>query len=277
MTLDPRDAAELVRIARAVAAAEVVPRWRRPDPIGVSAKSNPQDLVTEADTAAEAALSAAIRDSFGWDVVGEEGVSADPGRLDRLGQPGRVVVVDPIDGTWNYAKGQAVFGIILAVVEDGQTVWGLHLDPLHDDWVWAGLGQGAHWARADGVTRALRVSAVSEVSAMQGFLGPNLFAADVQGALAATIPRFARAMSLRCSAHEYRMLAEGHADFNITATLNPWDHAAGMLMVAEAGGVARLLDGTPYAPTLRRGYPLAAATEAGWQRLAEVFAVLRDA
>ncbi|MCU0906992.1 MAG: inositol monophosphatase [Rhodobacteraceae bacterium] len=274
MTLDPRDAAELIRIARTVAATEVVPRWRRPDPIGVSVKSNPQDLVTEADTAAEAALIVAIRDSFGWDVVGEEGVSADPAVLGRLGRPGRVVVVDPIDGTWNYAKGQALFGMILAVVEDGQTVWGLHLDPLHDDWVWAGLGQGAHWARADGVTRALRVSAVSDLAAMQGFVSPNLFPHRSQAALAATLPGFARAMSLRCSAHEYRMLAEGHADFNLSATLHPWDHAAGALMVTEAGGVARLLDGTPYGPALREGFCLAAATEAGWNRLAQVFAVL---
>lgn len=72
MTLDAADRAELVRIVRDVARTEVLPRWRRVEPIVIDAKSGPQDLVTEADTAAEAALTAAVRDSFGWDVVGEE-------------------------------------------------------------------------------------------------------------------------------------------------------------------------------------------------------------
>jgi fructose-1,6-bisphosphatase/inositol monophosphatase family enzyme len=270
LTLDPAERAELVRIVRDVARAEVLPRWRRVAPIEVAAKSGPQDLVTEADTASEAALTAAIRASFGWDVVGEESVSADATVLDRLSRPGRVVVVDPIDGTWMYAKGQAGFGMILSVVDDGQVVFGLHMDPVPDDWVWAGLGQGAHWARPDGATKVLRVGPDRPVGQMTGFYTPNLFPERFRAGLAGLIPGFARAMSLRCAAHEYRMIAEGHADFALMATMNAWDHAAGMLLVAEAGGVARLVDGRDYAPALRQGYPLTAATEAGWRRLADL-------
>jgi fructose-1,6-bisphosphatase/inositol monophosphatase family enzyme len=275
LTLDIAERTELVRIVREVARAEVLPRWRSVAPVAVSEKSGPQDLVTEADTAAETALTAAIRAGFGWDVVGEEGVAADAAVQDRLARPGRVVVIDPIDGTWMFAKGQAGFGMILAVVQDGQTVFGLHMDPVPGDWVWAGLGQGAHWARPDGATRALRVAPARPLAEMSGFLSPNLFAERHRAALAAAIPDFTRVLSLRCSAHEYRMLAEGHVDFNLSAALHPWDHAAGVLMVQEAGGVARLIDGTPYAPALRTGHMLAAASEPGWQALADRFGLLR--
>lgn len=257
---------------REVALTEVLPRWRRVEPIAVDAKSGPQDLVTEADTAAEAALTAAVRDSFGWDVVGEEAVSADASVLDRLSRPGRVVVVDPIDGTWMYAKGQAGFGMILSVVDDGQVIFGLHMDPVPDDWVWAGLGQGAYWARPDGATKPLRVADDRPVDQMTGFFTPNLFPEPYRAGLSALIPGFARAMSLRCAAHEYRMISEGHADFALMGTLHPWDHAAGTLLVAESGGVARMVDGTPYGPVLRQGYLLTSATETGWQRLADLVA-----
>ena len=60
----------------------------------------------------------------------------------RINAP-RCVVIDPIDGTWNFAHGLGTFGTILAVVEHGQTVWGALYDPLGDDRIEAHLGGGA--------------------------------------------------------------------------------------------------------------------------------------
>ncbi|PYE85356.1 inositol monophosphatase family protein [Pseudoroseicyclus aestuarii] len=65
--------------------------------------------------------------------------------------------------------------------------------------------------------------------------------------------------SLRCSCHEYRLLAMGQADFLTATMLKPWDHAAGQLVLAEAGGASALEDGTPYTPTRHEGRLIAAS------------------
>ena len=72
-------------------------------------------------------------------------------------------------------------------------------------------------------------------------------------------------MSWRCSAFEYRLLAGGAMAFGLSCGLMPWDHAAGVLIHAEAGGHAALLDGTPYSPLLSQGQLLLAPDAAGWQ------------
>jgi len=76
-----------------------------------------------------------------------------------------------------------------------------------------------------------------------------------------------------CAGDDYLRLAAGELDFAVYGKLKPWDHAPGALLVAEAGGVARHLDGDPYDPTGRTKGPILSATDAGtWQRLAAVLA-----
>lgn len=276
MPFDPTDAAELIRIARHVAATEVMPHFRALDADRVATKADAHDLVTPADTAAEAALTQAVHAAFPDAlVVGEEAVAADPGVLDRLGQPGRVIVIDPIDGTWNYAVGQANFGLILAVVEDGATVFGLHLDPAMDDWIMAHRGGGAFRVRG-GTGHRLKTRAPAAMADWVGFLAMPLFEPEYRARISATMPGFGRVLSWRCAAQEYRLVAEGHAAFFMNARLNPWDHAAGTLIVAEAGGHSALIGGAPYTPRSRRGTLLTAADRATWDRVAEVYSFLAD-
>ena len=93
--------------------------------------------------------------------------------------------------------------------------------------------------------------------------------------LFAAFPDFARITSLRCACHEYRMVAQGHAEFCLSGpTPHPWDHAAGVLAVESAGGVARFLDGASYEARRRKGVILAAGSEDLWQSLARRFAFL---
>ena len=163
--------------------------------------------------------------------------------------------------------------MILAVVENGETTFGLLYDPMGDDWVSARKGQGA-WS--GGPARApARLSTGdpgTDLGGVLGYLPVQLFPKPEQPAVAATAPLFRRTLSLRCSCHEYRMQAQGHANFGLNAMLNVWDHAAGVLCLEEAGGTARMLDGSPYRPALRQGRLLTAATEPLWDRLAEVYA-----
>ncbi len=270
MPLHADQEAALIEAVRRVARAEILPRFRALSAGEIDTKSGPEDLVTVADRAAERALEAAVSEILPEAAfVGEEGVSADPKRLELIGSQDLCVIVDPIDGTWNFAHGLAVFGVILAVVARGQTVFGLIYDPSFDDWIAARRGGGA-WRggpQQDPVPLALSDGPVRREEAA-GFSSLFLYPLPYRRRLAEEFVTWRRVHSLRCSAHEYRLLAQGSADFCLNAMLSPWDHAAGALIMEEAGGVCRLLDGRDYRPTLTEGRLLTARSEALWQALA---------
>jgi fructose-1,6-bisphosphatase/inositol monophosphatase family enzyme len=273
MRLTPDQSKALTQITREVARAEIIPHFRNLEAGAIDSKSAPDDLVTIADRAAELAITAKVRTLLpDAQIVGEEAVSEDKTVLDRVSSAAQVVVIDPIDGTWNYANGNSTYGVILSVIEEGETVFGLLYDPSHDDWIEATKGQGAFFCRPDGTKRPLKLAPPAEdLSDTFGFVGLYLFDKPTQAHLAAQLPRFRRTMTLRCSCHEYRMLSQGASQFCLNGMLNVWDHAAGVLIYQEAGGFARLLNGRDYDPAMREGHLLTAASERLWHQLAEVF------
>ncbi|RLJ59381.1 fructose-1,6-bisphosphatase/inositol monophosphatase family enzyme [Litoreibacter meonggei] len=274
MNLTSEQSDALIQIVRDVAAKEIRPLFRNLDVSDIDSKSAPDDLVTVADRAAELAITAAVRELLpNAAIVGEEAVSADKSILDRVGQ-GQVVVIDPIDGTWNFANGIATYGVILSVIEDGKIVFGLLYDPSYDDWIVATEGRGAWFCGANGKRRRLTLDTPPELSDCFGYVGMYLFAKPEQARIAAQLSAFRRTQSLRCACHEYRLLAGGASQFYLTGMLNVWDHAAGVLVYQEAGGVVRLLDGRDYHPTMREGRLLTAASEELWSELAKRFAFL---
>ncbi|MEP3346472.1 MAG: inositol monophosphatase family protein [Litoreibacter sp.] len=275
MKLTAQQSDAIIQIVRDVAAKEIRPVFRNLDLGDIDTKSAPDDLVTVADRAAEVAISAAIRELLpDAAIVGEEAVSADASILERVGQ-GQVVVIDPIDGTWNFANGIATYGVILSVIEDGVTVFGLLYDPSYDDWVVATKGHGAWFCDAKGMLRALNLAPPPILSDAFGYVGMYLYSKPEQALIAAQLPAFRRTTSLRCACHEYRAIAQGASQFCLHGMLNVWDHAAGVLVYQEAGGVVRLLDGRDYQPVMREGKLLAAASEGLWQELAQKFSFLR--
>jgi fructose-1,6-bisphosphatase/inositol monophosphatase family enzyme len=142
------DIDHLMPILREAARAEIMPRWRRLTPDMVRAKSSPADLVTEADEAAERLIRARIAALAPQAVfVGEESVAADPALIGKIAGAELAVVVDPVDGTGNFAAGMPLFAVMLAVVVRGETVAGLIYDPMADDFVLAERGSGAFTRR----------------------------------------------------------------------------------------------------------------------------------
>ncbi len=79
---------------------------------------------------------------------------------------------------------------------------------------------------------------------------------------------------IRCSCHEYRLLASGGVDFLRSYSLKPWDHAAGLLLLEEAGGWAAVDGVRPYSPTIHEGRIVAAGSEALGRRIAALAAPL---
>lgn len=234
----------------AVARAEILPRFGRLKPGEVREKS-PGQLVTDADVAAEVALATALTALLPGAVVGEEGVAADPDLLDILQRPGVVWVVDPVDGTANFAKGDPRFAVIVALVVDGVTRMGWIHDPVGGRTVHAIDGAGA-WLD----DLRLRVPPEGPLSEMVGSVKRRQVAAKV-----------ARVGRQGSAAHDYLDLATGKLHFAFYRSLMPWDHAAGVLIHAEAGGYAALMDGTAYRPSLTQGALLLAPGPASWQEL----------
>ena len=242
-----RDTDALIEAVRTAARREILPRFRALEPGDIRAKSSADDLVTIADERAEAAIAEAARAIWpAAAIVGEEAVSADPTALEPLASAETCVVIDPVDGTWNFVHGLATFGVIVAVLRRGTTDFGLLYDPLNDDWVAAHRGGGAWYWRPGSAPQRLAVAPAGPMGEAIGYVPLSLFAQSEQAAVAAALPRFAHASSLRCSCHEYRMLAMGHAAFCVSPAPKPWDHAAGALAVVEAGGCAVGADASPY-------------------------------
>ena len=98
----------------------------------------------------------------------------------------------------------------------------------------------------------------------------GLLPKETQFTLAPHLPKFRRTSVLRCSCHEYRILAQGHVDFCLSSILNPWDHAAGVLTTQLAGGVSKMLDDQEYNARITEGYLLSASTEETWNIIADI-------
>ena len=269
--------AALINLVRRTAKAEIMPRFRNLASGDISTKSGPEDLVTEADHAAEAMLTRGIQQMFPHAlVVGEEAVSAKPELRGKIAEADIAFILDPVDGTWNFVNGLAVFGVIVSVTRFGKPVYGLLYDPVMDDFISAEEDGPAEMTRATGRARPVATTQGGDLGTLSGYMHFYLMDRAVQDKLSPLLPRFGRTGSLRCSCHEYRMLAQGSADFLLSSTLNPWDHAAGVLICQRAGGVVRMLDGRDYNTAIETGYLLAAPDEESWQKLAELFSVLND-
>jgi fructose-1,6-bisphosphatase/inositol monophosphatase family enzyme len=268
MRVTRRLASDVATLLREAARAEIMPRFRRLAPDAVRAKSGPLDLVTEADEAAERVIEAGLARLFpGCLVVGEEATAADAGLLDRLADADCALVVDPVDGTANFAAGVPLFGCMAALFLKGECVAGWIHDPLGDDTAIGLRGEGA-WVE-DGEGRnhgALRVAAPAPLSAMVGAVSWGWMPEPLRSRVPSRLPRLAATLNYRCAAHEYRLVAGGHAHLLVYNRLMPWDHAPGWLIHAEAGGYAAQFDGSAYVPArARSGGLICAPDRAGWE------------
>src|SRR5919112_1004684 len=159
MSFSRSDALTVAELLRTTARAEILPRFRNLSAGAIRTKTSQLDLVTDADEAAERVIEAELLRLFpGAVVIGEEGVSRNAELLDGLGDADLAFILDPVDGTLNFASGLPLFGVMAAVVMRGEVICGIILDPISDDWAIAVRGEGAWIQRPDGSTSPLQVS-----------------------------------------------------------------------------------------------------------------------
>jgi len=268
MIFSRADALNVAEILRDAAQAEILPRFRNLSAGAIRTKTSQLDLVTDADEAAERMIEADLLRAFPNSlVVGEEGVSRNPELLDGLGDADLAFILDPVDGTLNFASGLPLFGVMASAVMKGEVVCGVILDPISDDWAIAVRGEGAWLQRPDGSTIALSVAAPVPLSQMAGNVSWRYLPEALRPIVTGNLPRVAMAADLRCAAHTYRQIAGGHMHFGFSSSVMPWDHAAGWLIHREAGGYSAHFDGSPYRPTNRGGGLINAPDKDSWQAL----------
>lgn len=202
---------------------------------------DPRDLVTAADLAAEAAILAALqRAQPGYAFLSEEGVQ--PG--DAVDDETPTWVVDPIDGTSNFAHGLPLFAVSIALHHAGQSQVGVVHAPA--------LGWTFAAARGLGATLNQRPLHVSDRPTLHGALVGCDWSRHLplrRRAIAAFgdfAPRVHTLRSMGSAALGFAAVAAGWLDLYFNYSLQPWDTAAGALLVQEAGGRVTSLAGDPW-------------------------------
>lgn len=230
-----------------VCARVILPRFRSLERHEVEQK-RPGDLVTIADREAESELADALAAATpGALIVGEEASFADRVAADGLAAAEHAWVIDPVDGTRNFASGNIDFGVMIAEVRAGETVRGWIWQPLHDALYVAERGAGA---TRNGAPLA-RLVAGDEPWRVA--VWPRLRHVRAEG-LALKATRGSCAI-------DYPQVATGHLDGLAYRSLNPWDHLPGALLVAELGGAA-VVAGRRYAPGVRGSMLAVGASDA---------------
>jgi len=206
----------------------------------VTHKSSAVDLVTAVDLACEEAIRAAITAAFPDDsILGEEEGAT-------RGRSGRRWIVDPLDGTLNYAHGFPVFAVSIGLEADGELVAAAILEPVRDEMFTAVVGGGA---RLNGTPIGVSDRApLGSALLATGFA----YASREDGS---NLPLFHAALA-RCrgvrragaAAVDMAYTAAGRLDGFWELALKPWDTAAGTLLIREAGGVVTDGSGAPHVP-----------------------------
>ena len=232
--------ADVLAIMQRAAREAVMPRYQSLAAHEIDAKAA-DDVVTIADKEAELILAEGLARLLPEAaIVGEEAAHADPALLDRLGDA-LCWIIDPVDGTNNFAAGKPPFGLMVALSLGGETIAGWILDPLsgrlchaHRDGG-AFIGEERITARDTG--QEPPIAAISLVfmdpaqrEAMKSHIAPHYSLVDIP----------------RCAAEQYPRLVLGVNDVSIFERTLAWDHAAGVLFVNEAGGKAARPDGRAY-------------------------------
>jgi myo-inositol-1(or 4)-monophosphatase len=243
-SLAVRSATVTIMIRAAFAAAKGLKRdFGEVENLQVSEKG-PGDFVSRADIMAERVLRKELertRPEYGF--LGEEGGETKGDGRNRW-------IVDPLDGTNNFVHGVPHFNISIGLERDGEIIAGVVYQPISDELFWAEKGNGAFIDTPYARSRRLRVSGRKDLArALVGTGIPHLGKGDHAAylrKLGVVMSKTAGVRRWGAAALDLAFVAAGRFDAYFEYGLQPWDVAAGMLLVREAGGMISDANGQPY-------------------------------
>jgi myo-inositol-1(or 4)-monophosphatase len=196
--------------------------------IGLKGKN---DLVTEADETAEEEIIKVIREAFPDDAILAEESASETALTDR-----RTWIIDPIDGTTNFAHGVPIYCVSIAMWENRSPQTALILEVCRDEWYTAEAGKGA-WLNGKKISVS-DISSPGESLLATGFPYRDLEIVDAYLELFKAFMHDTRGVRRPGSAaFDLCLVAAGRCDGFFEYGLSPWDVAAGSLLIREAGGM----------------------------------------
>jgi len=223
----------MIKAAR-LAGRSLVKDFREVENLQVSSKG-PGDFVSKADLAAEKIIQEELmgaRPTYGW--MGEESDAVE-------GQdPTRRWIVDPLDGTTNFLHGMPHWAVSIGLEHKGQVVAGVVFDPAKDEMFFAEKGAGA-WMNETRLRVSGRSRMIECVFATGIPFGGRADLPDTLHDLARIAPVCAGVRRWGAAALDFAYVAAGRYEGFWERSLNPWDMAAGIVIVREAGGLVEPL------------------------------------
>ena len=218
----------VVAAVKLVAAEEIMPRYRK---VAHQRKSD-GSLCTEADVAAQIALTKKLQAILNVPVLGEEMTAVEQHAIWQSGNAG-LWCIDPIDGTSNFVRGLPYFAVSIALLRKGKSVLGVVYDPVADEVFSAELGRGAFLNGEKLVGREV-VGTLNQALASVDLkrLSPKLVAQ------LASHPPYCSQRNFGASALDWCYTTAGRYDVYLHGGQKLWDYAAGTLILRESGGHA---------------------------------------
>ena len=250
---DPKQVAEIITV---ISQEEVLPRFKHLSVSDIDTKNSSEDFVTTADTETEKRLTKELTALLpGSLVVGEEAAFKDPSVLDYLKEDRPVWVIDPIDGTMNFAYGRSEIGVVVALVHKGETVAGWLFNPVYQRMIMGEKGSGAWYE-----DKKLKVAEVKDLHKMTGVVGRRVAFKD---------ERLPKPVWWGSTSFGYMMIISGGTHYSAyrTKIIKPWDHAAGVMLHAEAGGYTSYVNGSSYTPLISANHLISAPNKEAWEYL----------
>lgn len=250
-----------------VAKQEILPRFKNLEDADISTKS-PGDLVTIADLQTEKVLTAELKELFPGAVIGgEEGIAKKPELLRAVITAEQGFLIDPVDGTNNFVKGDQRFALMLTELCKGMAVSAWIYLPVNDKIAVAEKGAGVYLGDKKIIISAGEFDPEHMIGAAHINRFPENFRADARE----NLKKFNQNRPAFCAGYDYISLIECKKDFSIYYRTLPWDHLPGSLILTEAGGYVRtLFGGEEYTVHDRDKGLLAAASKDHWQGIKEV-------
>jgi len=254
-----RTRASIAELLTAVGDDIIMPRFRHLSSSDISEKS-PGELVTKVDRDAEIFLINALSELDPTArIVGEEAASEAPELMEKLDE-GRIWIVDPIDGTANFAAGRKPFGVMIALAYNGVVEAGWIYDPATRRLCVAERGVGAF------VNQKPVFAHTADNPRPVISLASQFMTEQQRNAIFRHCENWADIVPIpRCAAEHYPRICLGRDDATLFQRTLPWDHAAGALFLQEAGGLVTRWDGSEYRFHDGKSGIIAAASKQSWE------------
>lgn len=254
---------EITTLIKTVSKEEIEPRFRNLKEDEVIYKE-PGEFVTSADLAAEFALTRGLKALYPTAIVtGEEDIAKNPMRLVDLLSADCGFLIDPIDGTNNYIKGDERFAVMVVALQKGEVV---------SSWIYLPAFKTLAVAEQGGGTfingeKCTIGTPITELSEMTGAAHINRMPKDLRVAAQENLKIFKENRPGYCAGFDYVSLLTGEKDFSVYHRTLLWDHLPGTLLYGEAGGYVRTLDGGHYTSKNDGKGLLCAANKDVWHKI----------